>query len=153
MSQSPRDADESNPQRPAPEPEDELPANAFLASLPWWVVLGRDAQDPDSPGYLVLDADGSTCLAVFTDEDLAQRFVRAVGFDGGPLPVDTPEQFARLLRRLPAFCTYAMFDPPPKVGARARWVVPLDDVLRALEEARERMNEEDADQDNESENG
>ena len=139
MSQDPRDADESQSKRPAPE--DELAANAFLASLPWWVVLGRDAQEPDVPGYLVLDADGSTCLAVFTDEDLAQRFVTAVGFEGGPLPVDTPEQFIRLLRRLPAICTYAVFDPPPRVGARARWVVPLAEVVRALEEARERMEQ------------
>jgi hypothetical protein len=145
MSQPTPDADEPDPHGPAPE--DDLPVNAFLASLPWWVVLGRDSQDPDSPGYLVLDADGSTCLAVFTDEDLAQRFVGAVDFDGGPLPVNTPEQFVRLLRRLPAICTYAMFDPPPKVGARARWVVPLTEVLRALEEARERMEEQGQDDD------
>ena len=148
MSQPPRDADGPDANAPHasdPASEDHLPANTFLASLPWWVVLGRDAQTGDSPGYLVLDADGSTCLAVFTDEDLAQRFVGAVGFEGGPLPVDTPEQFARLLRRLPTFCTYAMFDPPPKVGARARWVVPLTEVLRALEEARERMEEEKSD--------
>src|SRR5689334_23969335 len=109
MPEPPRNADETNPGRPASG--DELPANAFLASLPWWVVLGRDAEQGDSPGYLVLDADGSTCLAVFTDEDLAHRFVKEVGFAGGPLPVDTPEQFTRLLRRLPAICTYAMFDP------------------------------------------
>src|SRR5678815_5244631 len=146
MSHPPRDADgpEANDSDATdPASDDDLPANTFLASLPWWVVLGRDAQDADSPGYLVLDADGSTCLAVFTDEDLAQRFVGAVEFDGGPLPVDTPEQFTRLLRRLPPICTYAMFDPPPKVGARARWVVPLTEVLRALNEARERIEEDE----------
>src|SRR3954471_563644 len=101
---------------------EELPSNAFLASMPWWVVLGREgsggAEGAEGgggpPGYLVLDADGSTCLAVFTDEDLALRFVGAVEFDGGPLPVNTPEQFTRLLRRLPPICTYAMFDPPPR---------------------------------------
>ena len=140
-----------------PSPDDELPANAFVASLPWWVVLGQEEPAAGAggatPGYLVLDADGSTCLAVVTDEDLAQRFVGAVDFNGGPLPVSTPEQFVRLLRRLPPICTYAMFDPPPKVGARARWVVPLIEVLRALEEARERMNEEEADEDNENEYG
>src|SRR5687768_593040 len=110
---------------------EELPTGAFLASMPWWVVPGRgdddadevDAGEPDAggigagitagepPGYLVLDADGSTCLAVFTDEDLAQRFVGDVGFDGGPLPVDTPEQFASLARQLPPVCQYAAFDP------------------------------------------
>ena len=124
-----------------PELPEELPTGAFLASMPWWVVLGRGdgAADisGDAPGYLVLDADGSTCLAVFTDEDLAQRFVGDVDFDGGPLPVDTPEQFASLARRLPPVCQYAAFDPPSRVGARARWVVALPEVLRALKRARD----------------
>ena len=128
------------PRRPSPDDEsptdDDLPAGAFLAPMPWWVVLGRqDADagaDPGSAGYLVLDVDGGTCLAVFTDEDLAQRFVKEVQFEGGPLPVETPDQFWQLARRLPRICTYAAFDPPPKVGGRARWVVPLVDVLKAL---------------------
>jgi hypothetical protein len=123
-----------------PELPEELPPGAFVASMPWWVVLGRgsgDAPDAQRPGYLVLDADGSTCLAVFTDEDLAQRFVGDVGFGGGPLPVETPEQFISLARRLPAICQYAVFDPPSRVGARARWVVALAEVSRALEAARD----------------
>lgn len=123
---------------------DELPSDAFLASLPWWVVLGQDDPGSDSAGYLVLDADGSTCLAVFTDEDLAQRFVAEVSFDGGPLPVNTPGQFATLAARLPPICTYAAFDPPPKVGGRARWVVALDEVLRALREAQHDFDSRDA---------
>ena len=114
---------------------EELPAGAFLASMPWWVVLSSGDGADAGPGFLVLDADGSTCLAVFTDEDLAQRFVEAVGFEGGPLPVDTPRQFVLLSRRLPSFCEYAAFDPPPHVGARARWVVPIREVLAALEVA------------------
>ena len=116
---------------------DDLPPNAFLASMPWWVVLGREDAGCDSAGYLVLDVDGGTCLAVFTDEDLAQRFVEEVEFDGGPLPVETPEQFWQLARRLPTICTYAAFDPPPRVGGRARWVVPLGEVLRALGRAQQ----------------
>ena len=119
-----------------PTPDDELPANFFLSSLPWWVVLGREeagpGRPPDVAGYLVLDVDGGTCLAVFTDEDLAQRFVDEVDFDGGPLPVETPGQFVSLARKLPPICTYAAFDPPARVGGRARWVVPLPDVLKAL---------------------
>ena len=125
-------------------PED-LPHNAFLATMPWWVVLGREHADASAPGdgtgerpgYLVLDADGSTCLAVFTDEDLAQRFVGDLCFDGGPLPVETPEQFLGLARRLPEVCQYAAFDPPSRVGARARWVVALTEVARALHAARD----------------
>ena len=129
---------------------EELPTGAFLASMPWWVVLGRGEGDAvgagETPGYLVLDADGSTCLAVFTDEDLAQRFVGDVDFDGGPLPVDTPEQFASLAGRLPPICQYAAFDPPSRVGARARWVVALPEVLRALKRARDEADHERADE-------
>ena len=129
---------------------EELPTGAFLASMPWWVVLGRGGGDAgdgadhsgEPPGYLVLDADGSTCLAVFTDEDLAQRFVGDVDFDGGPLPVDTPEQFVSLAGRLPPICQYAAFDPPSRVGARARWVVSLPEVLRALKRARDEADQE-----------
>jgi hypothetical protein len=116
---------------------DELPQDQFLATMPWWVVLGSERGEEGRPGYLVLDADGSTCLAVFTDEDLAQRFVEEVGFDGGALPVETPEQFLGLVRKLPGICQYAAFDPPARVGARARWVVSLGEVRRALEEAGE----------------
>jgi hypothetical protein len=121
---------------------EELPGDSFLASMPWWVVLGREGRgsgegERGEPGYLVLDADGSTCLAVFTDEDLALRFVGEAGFDGGPLPVETPEQFLRLAGRLPEICRYAAFDPPSRVGARARWVVALEEVARALGAARE----------------
>ena len=123
-----------------PRVPDELPPNAFVASLPWWVVLGHEPPSSVAPpepatGYLVLDTEGTTCLAVFPDEDLAERFVRAVGFGGGPLPVDTPRQFAALAARLPPICTCCAFDPPPKVGGRARWVVPLAQVTAALKAA------------------
>jgi hypothetical protein len=125
---------------------DELPQDQFLATMPWWVVLGSErgegAPEEGRPGYLVLDADGSTCLAVFTDEDLALRFVEDVGFDGGPLPVATPGQFLLLASRLPDVCQYAAFDPPARVGARARWVVPLTEVSRALAAARAETGEE-----------
>jgi hypothetical protein len=126
-------------------PED-LPPGEFLASMPWWVVLGSERGGADAaegrPGYLVLDADGSTCLAVFTDEDLAMRFVADVGFDDGPLPVETPEQFLGLASRLPEICQYAAFDPPSRVGARARWVVTLAEVRRALGAARDALSDE-----------
>ena len=115
---------------------DELPAGAFLAPLPWWVVVRR-APDAEAAaaaaGYLVLDAaDGSTCLAVFTDEDLAERFTRTVDFPGRLVAATTPAEAERLLVALPRVCTHAAFDPPPRVGGRARWVVPLAEVTRAL---------------------
>ena len=135
------------------DPADDLglPANRFLAPLPWWVVVQSDtagvrvrldphtrsivpeARPVDGTGYLVLDAaDGSTCLAVFTDEDLAERFIRATDFPGVPLAHSTPEHFLSLAQTLPAVCSHVAFDPPGQVGARARWVVSLRDVLEAL---------------------
>jgi hypothetical protein len=82
---------------------------------------------------------------VFTDDDLAQRFVKEVEFDGTPLAVETPEQFWQLARRLPTICTYAAFDPPARVGGRARWVVPLGDVLQALAAAQGESDSGEAD--------
>jgi hypothetical protein len=119
-----------------------MPPDAFLAPFPWWVAVTRHEPvgsegavrlGPGS-GFLVLDAaDGSTCLAVFTDEDLARRFVDASGFAGLPVSVETPRRFIALARHVPPVCTHAAFDPPPRVGARARWVVPLKQVLTALD--------------------
>ena len=117
---------------------DELPAGAFLAPLPWWVVVRRDVDgrgggEGAAAGYLVLDAaDGSTCLAVFRDEDLAERFTLTVDFPGRPVAATTPAEALQLVAGLPRVCTHAAFDPPPRVGGRARWVVPLAEVARAL---------------------
>jgi hypothetical protein len=114
------------PNEPVP-----LPGDAFFTSFPWWVVMtgrgiaGGARPGPDG-GFLVLDADGSTCLAVFSDEDLAGRFVEASGFrQGMPTAVESPRAFIELARFLPAVCQYVAFDPPPRVGARARWVLAL----------------------------
>lgn len=130
-----------------PPSDESIPDDAFFTSFPWWVVMtGRGLHrtetgtpgarpGPDS-GFLVLDADGSTCLAVFTDEDLAGRFVEASGFTNGvPAVVDAPREFMELAAYLPPVCRYVAFDPPPRVGARARWVMSLADVLRAIEES------------------
>jgi hypothetical protein len=74
---------------------------------------------------------------VFTDEDLADRFVRSSGFAGLPVPADTPAEFLTLAATLPPVCTHVAFDPPPRVGSRARWVVTLAEVLRAVKAAEE----------------
>lgn len=122
--------------------DDDIPPDGFLASFPWWVVAtrleavgeeGAVRLGPDS-GFLVLDAaDGSTSLAVFTDEDLAERFVAASGFAGRPVGIETPRRFVAVARHVPPVCTHAAFDPPARVGGRARWVVPLKQVLAAME--------------------
>src|SRR3954471_22721481 len=88
------------------EPGTGLPAGGFLASFPWWVVMTRPAAGPAAgavrpgadSGVLVGDAaDGSTCLAVFTDDDLAGRFAAAAGFPGVPMAVARPRDFVALV--------------------------------------------------------
>jgi hypothetical protein len=121
--------------------QDELPDGAFFTSFPWWVVLtGRtsdgdgDARPGPDSGFVVLDADGSTCLAVFTDEDLAARFVDGSGLrQGAATQLESPRAFLEMARFLPPVCQYVAFDPPPRVGARARWVLALADVMKVLE--------------------
>ena len=134
----------NDPADPAPDDAggDDIPPDAFLASFPWWVVAtrlevvgdeGAVRLGPDS-GFLVLDAaDGSTCLAVFTDEDLAERFVAGSGFPGRPVGIETPRRFVAVARHVPPVCTHAAFDPPATIGGRARWVVALKQVLAAME--------------------
>jgi hypothetical protein len=131
--------------------DDDIPPDAFLASFPWWVVAtrleavgeeGAVRLGPES-GFLVLDAaDGSTSLAVFTDEDLAERFVAASGFAGRPVGIETPRRFTAVARHVPPVCTHVAFDPPARVGGRARWVVPLRQVLAAMEFAEPAPEEE-----------
>ncbi len=136
-----------------PPDDDGFPADTFLAPMPWWVVCERrpPSPDPGSPdllcdptpigeallaeplGYLVIDSEDCTCLAVFTDEDLAERFTRTAGFDGHPLQAATPSRFLNLCQTLPPICTYVAFDPPPTLGGRARWVVSLSKVRQALQ--------------------
>ena len=107
-----------------------LPPGMFLAPMPW-SVLRVPGGDP--AGYVVIDAtDGATCLAVFTDDDLAERFARDAGVAAGVVAVDSPAAFADLVLHLPPICTHASFDPPAAVGGRARWVVPLAYLLRVL---------------------
>ncbi|HEX8911765.1 MAG TPA: hypothetical protein VF796_05355 [Humisphaera sp.] len=107
-----------------------LPPGMFLATMPWSVL--RVSGDGPA-GYVVIDAtDGSTCLALFTDDDLAERFVRDAGVTADVAAVDSPAAFAELVLHLPPICTHASFDPPATVGGRARWVVPLTYLLRVL---------------------
>lgn len=121
-----------------PDDPHSLPADAFFTTFPWWVVLtgrgGGDARPGPNSGFVVLDADGSTCLAVFTDEDLATRFVDGSGLrQGMATSVESPRAFLEMAQFLPPVCQYVAFDPPPRVGARARWVLALAEVLRVLE--------------------
>ena len=108
--------------------DDALPPGMFLAPMPWWVL-----RDDAAAGYVVLDAaDGATCLAVFTDEDLADRFAADTGFVGRAVAARGPADFLALLGGLPPLWPYAAFDPPGRVGGRARWVVPLPRVRAVL---------------------
>ena len=133
-----------------PDDPDSLPDDAFFTSFPWWVILtGRGGAGParvgHDSGFVVLDADGSTCLAVFTDEDLAARFVDGSGLrQGMATPLESPRAFLEMARFLPPVCQYVAFDPPPRVGARARWVLALADVMKVLEP----LSEDGADEGN-----
>lgn len=107
-------------------------------------VLPRDAEtgavivrrDDPAVGYLMLDTEAGTCLAVFTDEDLAARFIdstrQLAGTSAIAVAIETPDQFLRLAGMLPPICTAVAFDPPGVVGGRARWVVALTDVVVAV---------------------
>lgn len=118
--------------------DDALPPGTFLAPMPWWVL-----RDDAAAGYVVLDAaDGVTCLAVFTDEDLADRFAAATGFAGRAVAAASLDDGLALLAALPPICTHVAFDPPGRVGGRARWVVPLARVRAVLTRLRAEQREQ-----------
>ena len=110
-----------------------LAPGSFFATFPWFVIQASGPRTAEPIGYLMLDVEGGTCLAVFTDEDLADRFIRSTEFaNGSTRALDDPGEFIGLVNWLPDLCRYIAFDPPGQVGGRARWIVPLSDVLREL---------------------
>ena len=111
---------------------DDLRPGEFWLQLPVWVVEPAGA---GSHGAVTLGAsDGTWSLVLFTDEDLAQRFMRDADLPGRTRPVSTPADLRALIQRFEPQCRYVAFDPPPRVGGRARWVIPAHQVLEKLGE-------------------
>jgi hypothetical protein len=76
--------------------------NKFIIANPLWYVAGRKSIDnPDARGIIFakgMTSGGRTFVAVFTDRDLAERFIeRANLTDAMPIEIQTPTQFLTIL--------------------------------------------------------
>ncbi len=74
--------------------------------------------------------DQTYYLAVFTDQELAETFMKECGIDGDPKPLRNAREFAWLMQSLRAPISNLAFDP--LAGAKsveARWKVSVQEVL------------------------
>jgi hypothetical protein len=117
----------------------------FFFSLPLWFILDRAGLELDDeagmaiPGqemnfYTIEGTDAEPCVALFTDEDLAQRFVDETTNEAVVAALDTPEQLVETLAIFARQCPYVAFDASGRVGSVAKWVVPIHDVLKRVQQ-------------------
>jgi hypothetical protein len=106
---------------------------SFTFTCPVWICVQRTAAQPTPFGGNL--EDGGKFVALFTDGDLAARFVQARGESGNAdiLNIPDPEHFQGLLRELREVgFTHAMFDHPG-TGDQPRNLVPIEELIRQTE--------------------
>jgi hypothetical protein len=122
-----------------------MPSRNFLFTLPLWFILDRAGLELDdeagmaTPGqemnfYTIEGTDQEPCVALFTDEDLAQRFVDETTSQAVVAALDTPEQLLETLSIFARQCPYVAFDASGRVGSVAKWVVPIGEVVKRVQQ-------------------
>jgi hypothetical protein len=122
-----------------------MPSRNFFFSLPLWFILDRAGLELDDeagmaiPGqemnfYTIEGTDQEPCVALFTDEDLAQRFADETTAQAVVAALDTPEQLLETLSIFARQCPYVAFDASGRVGSVAKWVVPIGDVVKRVQQ-------------------
>jgi hypothetical protein len=115
---------------------DEFRDGDFLATFPLLVLVGDLLLEPGTGAFRLVDAvavevEGSPCLAVFTDTDLAERFARRQGQPAAPkiAVFDRPADFVTFLEGLDrGACPGIAFDPGGVSGQVVRATV--EQVIR-----------------------
>jgi hypothetical protein len=122
-----------------------MPSRNFLFSLPLWFILDRAGLEVDDEAgmaipdgemnfYTIEGTDKEPCVALFTDEDLAQRFAEESTDEAVVAALDTPEQLLETLTMFARQCPYVAFDASGRVGSVAKWVVPIDEVVKRVQQ-------------------
>ena len=117
----------------------------FFFSLPLWFILDRAGLEVDDEAgmaipdgemnfYTIEGTDKEPCVALFTDEDLAQRFAEESTEESVVAALDTPEQLLETLTMFARQCPYVAFDASGRVGSVAKWVVPIDEVVKRVQQ-------------------
>ena len=80
------------------DPSDPVDPGRFVADLPVWLIVSQGFLTGGPLDPLVTTADVGQVLQVFTDEDLASRYIQEQKMSGVvPLPVRTPAALRQLL--------------------------------------------------------
>lgn len=122
-----------------------MPSRNFFFSLPLWFILDRAGLEVDDEAgmaipdgemnfYTIEGTDEEPCVALFTDEDLAQRFAEESTEESVVAALDTPEQLLETLTMFARQCPYVAFDASGRVGSVAKWVVPIDEVVKRVQQ-------------------
>ncbi len=113
----------------------EFQFHGFAGRFPLWTVLHHPRVDEsrglafDAIGHV--ESEGKTCLAVFTDENLAIRHILAVAGDRdgwGTASIPDPQSLVHFLQATPHGMSYLTFDPNPATTFAAV-VVPLAEAI------------------------
>lgn len=118
------------------------PTKFHFARVPE-VLVRHEHDDRSRPAHVAPIslplADGKTgsAVAVFSDQDLANRFVTGQGEKGAGLAMGRPRDWQELIRWLTHAeqegATHVVADPGPRPG-RSHWCAPIGTVLRELRE-------------------
>jgi hypothetical protein len=106
----------------------------FVIVNPIWYVVSRESLESLSttgPGIAqAKTSDGRWYLPLFTDQDLAERFIQRTGLDGEPIETPLPSNFLNLLEYLERTGhEYTAIDPEP---GRPLRIGPISRVIQAV---------------------
>ena len=100
-----------------------MEALQFVPSYPCYVIEIEGA-------VATVDIESQECIAVFTDEDLVQRYLEETRLTGKPLAINDQAEFCQYLRSMHSDrFTHVAFDA---VGGKATYWISISDVLQQL---------------------
>jgi hypothetical protein len=114
----------------------------FIFSPPWFLARGgavRTEQDVATLDFALRDGESGKVLPLFTDADLAERFVAALGDKGAGLSPFSLKMMDRALHLVEVLAqtgaaTHVNIDPGPNLGRNP--YVPIGEFLAAVRKSR-----------------
>ena len=114
----------------------------FALTYPLWILVDQSSIIKTGPGkakfaekikFVVLsDATQEQSFPVFTDQDLAFRFVKKSRLKDEIISIENEQKFLEILYQVRSDASHVVFDPK-KVGW-TRFVWSIDYVIKVLEE-------------------
>jgi hypothetical protein len=115
--------------------------------FPTWFLADRDTVQihEDERGAVIGEGTklvgikgqgGNKILALFDDEDLAERFVERDRLESAVLMMlENPEALGDLLERFSRDFTHAAYNPETsEIGNAVKWIIPIEVVLKRIRE-------------------